>query len=323
MGRLLDDKTAVVTGAARGIGRAVACHLAEQGARVVIGDNGSFPGGEGRDERLAGQVSDEIVARGGEAVAHVGDITIKADAHDLIQTAVDRWGKLDILVNVAGNIRACTIIDITDDDWDSVINVHLRGTFHTSHFAARHWVERGEYGRLINFTSSAGINLGFPALLSYDAAKAGVVGLTRACANALVAYNVTANCVAPNATTRMGDSLRPPAAAKGTDDTGGPTDPRHVAPLVAYLASPNAGHVTGRTFGATGGRYTLYSEPHEIREVRTNFLVDPQQLYADLEQTLTADLSLRDLPCPAPPDTNNWRERWGHIWPNWDFVSNS
>jgi NAD(P)-dependent dehydrogenase (short-subunit alcohol dehydrogenase family) len=318
---LLEGRTAVVTGGGRGIGRAVAHHLAEQGARVIIGDNGSLPSGEGRDERPAREVAEEIVALGGEALAHVGDVTVKADAEDLIQTAVDRWGKLDILVNAAGNIRACTITDITDDDWDSVISTHLRGTFNTSHFAARHWVERGEYGRLVNFSSSAGINMGFPALLSYDAAKAGVLGLTKACANALVAYNVTANCVAPNAATRMGDSLRPAASVKGTDQIGGPTDPRHIAPLIAFLASPAAAHISGRTFGAMGAHYTLYSEPEEIRELTTDFLADPNRLYVELESELGKGLSLRDLPCPAPPDTDNWRGRWGHIWPNWDLVS--
>src|SRR5262249_6166340 len=143
-------------------------------------------------------------SEGGEAVADAGDVTSWEDAESLIQRAIDRWGKLDILVNVAGIVRLGTPVDTAPEDFDAVIRVHLRGFFNTTHFAAKHWVARREYGRLINFASGASL-ISQPTLLAYSTAKTGVVGFTRSCANSLVSYGVTANCIRPSAATAMMD----------------------------------------------------------------------------------------------------------------------
>jgi NAD(P)-dependent dehydrogenase (short-subunit alcohol dehydrogenase family) len=312
----LDARTAIVTGGARGIGRAVALHLAECGARVVVADNGSLPGGADRDDRPAREAADEIVAAGGEAFAQACDVTLPAEVDTLVSAAIDRWGRLDILVNAAGNLRIGTIADTTDDDWDAVVQVHLRGTFNTSRAAARHWVERGDYGRLVNFSSLAGISVGYPAMLAYSAAKAGIIGLTRAAANYLAPYHVTANCVSPVADTRMGDSVRVDAAP-GEVVVDPARDPRHVAPLVAFLASPEAANVTGRILGAKGGRYTLWSEPAEELVVERDFLTEPEQLRNELI-AMCAHLSPFDLPAPSAPVGPDWREQYGHMLPLWD-----
>lgn len=301
----LDGKVAIVTGSGRGIGRGIALLFAQQGAKVVVADNGSARAGSGADQRVADRVVEEVHERGGAAVAHYGDVADWADAESLIAKALDTWGKLDILVNAAGNYRLNTITQVTEQEWDNIIRVHLRGTFATAHFASIHWRQRREYGRLINFTSGAGIQ-GSPTMLPYSSAKAGVIGFTRSCANALARYNVTANCIAPLAATRMYD-LGIAAAADIRSQTGKwpsetaegtPLDPVHVAPLVTYLASPAAGNVSGRIFGGRGGRYTLYSEPQEIKELWSPGPWDLDRLFAEFPQTLGLRLKLEDLPTP-------------------------
>jgi 3-oxoacyl-[acyl-carrier protein] reductase len=181
--QMLEGKTAIITGGGRGIGRASALHLAQLGARVAVVDDGSAPNGDGRDEVPAAGVAAEIVARGGEAQAEVVDVTDEAEVDSLFARTLQRWESLDILVNVAGNIRVSTIVDATPAEWERVLRTHLLGTYLTSRRAAQHWVERATYGRLINFSSVAGLNVGFPALLSYSTAKAGIIGFTRACAS--------------------------------------------------------------------------------------------------------------------------------------------
>ena len=327
----LDGLTAVVTGAGRGHGRGIALTLAREGAKVVVADVGTSAFGDGADARPAQQVVDEIAAEGGEAIANFGDITDFEQAGQMVNTAIEAWGKLDILVNVAGTIRLCTITDITQEDWDSQIAVHMNGYFNTTHHAALHWVTRREYGRLINFSGGAGIWEGNPTILSYCAAKAGVVGFTRACANELAAYNVTANTISPHGTTPMADAVRRdtnqivpvPDGKRGSElAVGTDRDPIHAAPLIVFLASPRAAHISGRIFSSYGGRYALVSEPREEREVCVNFLEEPDRLYAELEETLAAGLSLRDLPWPLPPLDRlgeDWRERYGARGPVWQF----
>jgi 3-oxoacyl-[acyl-carrier protein] reductase len=307
----LDGLVALVTGGGRGIGRGVAETFAAEGASVVVNDLGTSAFGDGADASPAQQVADEITAGGGSAIADTGDITDPAAAAAMVEKAIDTFGKLDILANIAGTIRLCTIADCSDEDWNSQMRVHLRGYFNTTQNAARHWMDRGVYGRLINFTSGAGHWQSQPSVLSYSTAKSGVIGFTRACANSLAVYNVTANCVSPRT---GGGTPMADAVMKDSDSStaaGTERDPLHIAPMVTFLASPAAGNVSGRVFGAYAGRYTLWSEPTEEREAVRDFLTDPDGVYAEIERSLCSGLSLADLPSPTTKLPDDWRDQFG------------
>ncbi len=328
----LTDRVAVVTGAGRGIGRAVAKALAAQGAHVVVNN---------RSEDAAHAVVEEIRRARGSAVAHRGDVGRTPDAEDVVDLALRTWGRLDIVVNNAGQTIAGTIVDATDDDFDDIVRVHLRGTFNISRAAARHWVARREYGRVINMVSRGGID-GVPTHVAYAAAKAGIIGLTRSSASALVAYNVTCNCVVPTAATQMLDGMDiakehfartgrwPSEVSEGTE-----LDPANVAPLVIYLASEAAGNISGRIFGARGLTYTLYNELEEqVSLIADGGRWDLERLFDEFPSTLgeglTATFSyyLDDIAGPvrlhprvagsygALTTRNNeaWQVR---LWPDW------
>jgi NAD(P)-dependent dehydrogenase (short-subunit alcohol dehydrogenase family) len=255
----LRGRVAIVTGGGRGIGAAVARKLAEEGAFVVVNDLGTGLDGTGADVSLASKVVDEITTAGGTAIADTGDVSDFDSSGSLIQTAIDIFGKLDILVNVAGILRNNTIVDTGIDEWDAVIRVHLRGTFSTSHHAAVYWQGLGDSTaahRLINFTSRSGI-LGHPGQANYAAAKMGVIGLTFSCANALSRYGVTSNAIAPTAITRMWDSVPNP-------DLGEEKAPTDVATVVASLARKDSSWCNGRIIGASGRSVMLYSTPAVI-----------------------------------------------------------
>lgn len=332
MGGRLEGLVAVVNGAGQGLGRATALGMAGEGAKVVVNDLGTSADGTGRDESRAQAVVAAITALGGDAIADGGDIAEWVDAEAMIGKAIDRWGKLDILVNVAGNIRMGTPMDTSPEDFDAILRVHLRGYFNTTHFAARHWVERREYGRLINFASGASL-VSQPTLVAYSTAKAGVLGLTRSCANALVSYNVTANCIRPGALTGMADAANPAARRQHAETGRWPSetaagslmDPAHVAPLIVFLSSPAASHISGRLFEGRGGRYALWTEPAEECVVERDFLTDPDGVYAGLEEVLGQGLSLRDLKMPMPPleALGEWKENFGVNVPSWDFATAS
>ena len=196
MGRL-EGRSAIVTGGGRGIGAAVARLLAAEGASVVVADLGVAIDGSGHDPAPAAQVVREIEAAGGTAIAAPVDVSNHQDAERLVREAVDTFGGLDVLVNAAGILRDRMIFNMSEDEWDAVIGVHLKGCFNTTKFASMHWRERkkGDY-RLINFTSIAGLN-GRPTGPNYAAAKMGVIGFTYSCANALAPYGVTSNCISP------------------------------------------------------------------------------------------------------------------------------
>jgi NAD(P)-dependent dehydrogenase (short-subunit alcohol dehydrogenase family) len=322
MTRRLEGLVAVVNGAGQGLGRATAIGLAEEGARLVVNDLGTSPFGEGQTSDRAKVVADHIVAEGGEAIADGGDISNWRDAERLIGRAIEEYGKLDILVNCAGILRFGTPIDTDPEDFDAVLRVHLRGYFNTTHFAAKHWVARREYGRLINFASGSSF-LSHPTLLAYSTAKAGVVGLTRSCANALVAYGVTANCVRPQAATPMADAAKPESRRAGVpaskDAVGTNSDPAHVIPIVVFLASPASSHISGRFFEGRANHYALWSEPTPEREFSANFLAEPDSVYKGLED-LGLGLSLRDLKLPMAPveSLGDWRRNYGSVPPKWE-----
>ncbi|MXM62740.1 3-oxoacyl-ACP reductase [Streptomyces sp. HUCO-GS316] len=262
----LEGLAAVVTGAGRGLGRAEALELARLGAAVVVNDYGQ-PGRDGSGEASAApaeQVADEIRAAGGKALAHTGDVADFSQARELVESAVAEFGKLDILVNNAGILRDRMVFSMAEDEWDSVIRVHLKGHFNTTRFAAAHWRERSKaagapvYGRIVN-TSSEAFLAGSAGQPNYAAAKGGIVGLTTSTALALAKYGVTANAICPRARTRMTEDVF--AGLQQPDEGLDPLAPEHVAPLVGYLASPAAGRVNGQLLVVHGGMVAVVERP--------------------------------------------------------------
>ncbi|MEV0256635.1 3-oxoacyl-ACP reductase [Streptomyces sp. NPDC050732] len=263
----LEGLSAIVTGAGRGLGRAEALELARLGASVVVNDFGQ-PGRDGSGEASAApaeEVAAEIRAAGGQAVAHTGDVADHEQARGLVRSAVETYGKLDILVNNAGILRDRMIFSMTESEWDSVVRVHLKGHFNTTHFASAHWRERSKaaggpvYGRIVN-TSSEAFLAGSAGQPNYAAAKGGIVGLTTSTALALAKYGVTANAICPRARTRMTEDVFAgfEEPAEGRLD---PLAPEHVAPLVGYLASPAAGRVNGQLLVVHGGMVAVVERP--------------------------------------------------------------
>ncbi|HEY4670296.1 MAG TPA: SDR family NAD(P)-dependent oxidoreductase [Tepidiformaceae bacterium] len=277
----LDGKTAIVTGGGRGIGRGVALLLAKEGAKVLVNDLGVSVAGEGADQMPAQQVATEIKAAGGEALADYSDVSDMDAAENMVRTALNEWGRLDILVNVAGILRDRMIFNMTEEEWDAVVRVHMKGTFATTRFASIHWRQAREGGRLINFTSGSGL-FGAPGQPNYAAAKMGIWGFTLSCARALGRYGVTANSIAPGAATRMTDTVpsdrrqNPANTVPSGESAGTERDPSNIAPTVAYLASEEAAWVTGRCFGVSGYRVTLYNNiaPQVVLQGRGPWTVD-------------------------------------------------
>ncbi len=296
MGSHLEGKSAIVTGAGRGIGRGIAIALASEGASVVVNDLGGSVDGQGSGHSPADEVVATIGEAGGEAQPNYADVADHRQAEGLVRQALDAYGKLDILVNVAGILRERMIFNMTEDEWDAVIRVHLKGTYNTTHFASIHWRQTRNGGRLINFSSGAGIN-GSAGQPNYAAAKAGLIGFTKSCANALARYGVTSNAIAPGASTRMTDrglasqddtqAGRPPSEAADS----GERDPGNVAPAVVYLCSDEAANVSGRVIGASGYQITLYSEITPERQIFSDGPWDIDQLFERAPETIFAGLT--------------------------------
>ncbi|WP_432185770.1 3-oxoacyl-ACP reductase [Streptomyces sp. Tue6028] len=262
----LEGLTAIVTGAGRGLGRAEALELARLGAAVVVNDFGQ-PGRDGSGASSATpaeEVAAEIRAAGGRAVAHTGDVADHEQARLLVELAVTEFGKLDVLVNNAGILRDRMVFSMSEDEWDSVIRVHLKGHFNTTRFASAHWRARSKeaggpvYGRIVN-TSSEAFLAGSAGQPNYAAAKGGIVGLTTSSALALAKYGVTANVICPRARTRMTEDVF--AGFAEPDEGLDPLAPEHVAPLVGYLAAPAAGHVNGQLIVVHGGMVAIVERP--------------------------------------------------------------
>jgi NAD(P)-dependent dehydrogenase (short-subunit alcohol dehydrogenase family) len=262
----LDQRVAIVTGAGRGIGRSVAMLLAAEGASVVVNDLGVALDGSGTDTGPAQQVADEIIAAGGAAVASGADISDHATGEDLVKAAISEFGRLDVLVNVAGILRDRMVFNMTEQEWDDVIRVHLRGTFNTTKFAAAHWRslrDESAQNRIINFTSVSGLH-GAPGQPNYAAAKMGIVGLTYSAANSLAKYGVTVNAISPGAATRMTESVPDARRRSGLPTAGDERSPDNVAPVVAYLASERSGWITGRVVHSSGYEVSLYNNPQPL-----------------------------------------------------------
>jgi NAD(P)-dependent dehydrogenase (short-subunit alcohol dehydrogenase family) len=250
----LNGKVAIVTGAGRGIGRSHSLALAAAGAKVVVNDLGAGVAGEGADETPAQQVVQEIKDAGGEAVANGENVADFAGAGRLVQQAIDEFGQLDILVNNAGILRDRMLVNMTEDEWDAVIAVHLKGHFAPTQHAAAHWRERSKAGeevrgRVVNTSSPSGV-FGNVGQANYGAAKAGIAGFTVIVAQELQRYGVTVNCLAPNARTRMTEeTFQMGAPEEGFD----PLDPSNVSAVVVALCADEAQAITGQVFHVWGG----------------------------------------------------------------------
>jgi NAD(P)-dependent dehydrogenase (short-subunit alcohol dehydrogenase family) len=281
----LDGRVAIVTGAGRGIGRSVALLLAGEGASVVVNDLGTALDGSGSDATPAQQVAAEIGEAGGKAVASAADVSDHGAAEALIAVAIEQFGRLDVLVNVAGILRDRMVFTMSEQEWDDVIRVHLTGTFNTTKFAAAHWRslrDASAQNRIINFTSVSGLH-GSPGQPNYAAAKMGIVGLTYSCANALGRYGVTANAVSPGAATRMTESV-PAERRRAVAAPAAERSPDNVAPVVAYLASEQSGWINGQIVSARGFEVALYNTPEPVIRIVGTGPWDVDALAASVER---------------------------------------
>jgi NAD(P)-dependent dehydrogenase (short-subunit alcohol dehydrogenase family) len=261
----LEGKVAIVTGAGRGVGRGEALALATEGAKVVVNDLGGEWDGTGQDTRPAQQVADEIKAMGGEAAANYDNIASWEGAQGLVNQAIHAFGDLDIVVNNAGILRDRTVFNMSEEEWDAVINVHLKGHFSITHFATAYWRQKSKEGEtrhrtIINTASESGL-FGNAGQCNYDAAKMGIVSFTIAVAKECGRYGVTANAIAPRARTRMtvGTFGNFGKAEEGKFDV---MDPDNIGPFVAWLASDEGVDITGQAFMVWGGNVVHIRLPH-------------------------------------------------------------
>ena len=323
----LEGKTAIVTGAGRGIGRGVALLMAQEGARVVVNDPGVNLDGSGHDNGPAEQVVAEIRAKGGTAVANFDSVASAEGGEGIIKTALDSFGRIDILVNVAGILRDRMIFNMTPEEWQAVLAVHLKGHFCTIKPASI-LMRQQRWGRIINFTSGSGLT-GNAGQANYAAAKAGIAGLTRVVARDLGRYGVTCNAIAPAAATRMTASIpqasrdlraragiqqggggaappaappapapaAAPAAAMGTPMAG--ADPEMVAPMACFLATDYAWNINGQIFSVQGGTVSVVNHPLTYRSIHKQAMWTLDELDQMVPRHLLAGVA---NPAPPPPD---------------------
>jgi NAD(P)-dependent dehydrogenase (short-subunit alcohol dehydrogenase family) len=267
----LEGRVAIITGAGRGIGREHALLFAREGAHVVVNDLGGSPDGTGADASPAEEVVAEIQAIGGEAVANHDDVADAAGAGRLVQQAIDAFGALHVLVNNAGILRDRMVFSMTDDEWDAVIRVHLRGHFMPTRAAARYWRQRSKDGdplkaSVINTTSTSGL-LANPGQTNYGAAKTGIATFTEICQKELWRYGVRANAIAPAARTRLTAPLGNMGEAPETGFD--PMDPGNISPMVAYLATQDC-PIGGKVFFVFGGTVQLFQPYTVVDTIKTD-----------------------------------------------------
>jgi NAD(P)-dependent dehydrogenase (short-subunit alcohol dehydrogenase family) len=291
----LQGKSIAITGSGGGIGRAVAVACAAEGANVVVADYGVSIDGKDPSSAVADAVVAEITAAGGTAVAVADTVTTMEGGQRVVQTAVDHWGSIDGVVCVAGILRERMLFNMAEDEWDPVIEVHLKGTF-TVFRAASALMRKQGSGSLIAFTSGA--FAGSVSQANYSAAKGGIVSLVRSAALGLQRYGVTANAIAPIARTRMSANV-----PEGLAESG---DAEDVAPMVVYLLSPKAAHITGQIYTAVGGKIAVWNQPRELRAMYKAGRWTPEEIEAHLDSTVgfeempfLADIERRRLAAEA------------------------
>jgi NAD(P)-dependent dehydrogenase (short-subunit alcohol dehydrogenase family) len=300
-------RVAIVTGAGRGIGRGEAIELARQGASVVVNDIGANADGSDHSSGPANDVVQEILGFGGQATANVDDVSSWEGAQRLVQTAIDTYGRLDVLVNNAGIIRDRMLVNMTEAEFDDVVRVHLKGTFATMRFAAEHWRERSKAGedvdaRVINTSSASGI-YGNVGQSNYGAAKAGIASLTIIASKELGRYGVTVNAIAPSALTRMiTEGTRKRMETQAAQEAFDPYHPDNVAPIVTWLASPASRAITGRVFNTGGGMIGVSEGWRLGPHVDIGARWDPRAL-DDVVPQLVADAAPVSAISGRPPET--------------------
>ena len=305
MANLLQDKVAIVTGAGRGVGKGVAHQLAEEGAKVVVVDLGVNVDGTGAHQSVAEQVANEIKEAGGTAVACAESVATMAGGENIIQTAIDSFEKLDIVVTCAGILRDRMVFNMSEEEWDDVIAVHLKGTFTIVKNACILFRQQRS-GRVITFSSTSGL-YGNSGQANYGAAKDGIAGFTRVVARDMGRYGVTANSISPSASTRMTTSVPEEArslrASRGITSGSSTTlrgEPEDIAPFVTWLASDESSHVNGHVFHVTAGLISLLNEPDPIKTIHKEGRWTLEELAKVFPATLGLELH---NPAPAPPPT--------------------
>ncbi len=306
MGDRLKDRVAIVTGAGRGIGRGEALLLAAEGAAVVINDFGGSAAGDGGEKSPADEVVEEIKAAGGKAAANYGNIADYSTGEELVQQAVDTFGRLDIVINNAGILRDRMVFNMAEDEWDSVLAVHLKGHFNLTRAACVVFRQQRS-GVIVNTSSESG--LGNMGQANYSAAKEGIIGLTRTVARDMGKYGVRCNAIRPRAGTRLVISDQMRAAAeregsggmqlKGLEMFEKTNPPEAVAPMVVWLCTDEAANVNGRDFLLGGNHIALYSLPEPIANIKTDSTWDLDTVAKLAPEELTKDLTNQFIPKEA------------------------
>ena len=306
MGDRLKDRVAIVTGAGRGIGRGEALLLASEGAKVVVNDFGGSAAGEGGEKSPADEVVEEIKALGSDGLANYGNIADYSTGEELVQQAVDTFGRLDIVINNAGILRDRMVFNMAEDEWDVVLAVHLKGHFNLTR-AASVVFRQQRSGVFVNTSSESG--LGNMGQANYSAAKEGIIGLTRTVARDMGKYGVRCNAIRPRAGTRLVISDQMRAAAeregsggmqlKGLEMFEKTNPPEAVAPMVVWLCTDEAAHVNGRDFLVGGNHIALYSIPEQIASIKTDATWDLDTVAKLAPEELTKDLTNQFLPKEA------------------------